>query len=93
MFAVVGYTRAVDIESSEDLRDAFVQAEHNLHMASRVLRDNGDGILRADRSSLGEDAIANFGLDLFDLFNGLILIQPIKEDVNVRGRCEVFMVV
>ena len=62
-------------------------------MPSRVLGNNGDGILRADCGGLSEDAVTDFGLYLFDLFDGLLLVQPIEEDVDVRCGCEVFMVV
>jgi hypothetical protein len=48
LLAVIGNARTVDIEAGNNLGDRVVKTEDNLDMAGWVLRDNGDGILRAN---------------------------------------------
>lgn len=53
---------------------------------------NGYGILGPDDSHLGQDGITNRCLDLLDLFDGLLLVQSIQKEIDIRSRSENFVI-
>lgn len=64
-----------------------------LHVTSGILRRYGDSILGSNDSNLGQNSIADSLFDLLDLLDGLLLVQAVEEEVDVRGGAELFMVV
>jgi hypothetical protein len=93
LLAIISDTRTVDIKSSEDLRNTFVQAKDNLDVTNWILTDDSYGILGADGCCLGQDAIANLTFNLFDFLNRLFFVQAVQEEIDIRGRSEILMVV
>lgn len=64
-----------------------------LYMSNGVLAGNCDGILGPHHRNLVEERIPDGFLDLLDLFDGLFVVKPVKEEVNIRCRAELLMVV
>ena len=62
-------------------------------MTSWIFRDDSDGILCAYGGGLCEDTVSDFGLNLFDLLNGFLLVQSIQKDINIGSRGEIFVIV
>ena len=67
LLAVVCGTSTVDIESGDDLRDGVVETQHDLDMASRILRGDCNCILSSDSRDFVENAILDAPLNLLDL--------------------------
>ena len=64
-----------------------------LDMASRVLRGDGDGVFGANNSDFGQNSITNCPLNLHDLVDCFLVRQAVEEQVYIRSRAELFMIV
>jgi hypothetical protein len=58
-------------------------------MTRRVCRRNRDSVLRSNGGCFLKDAVTNFGFDLLDFLNRLLLIQAIDE---VLAQCALGLV-
>lgn len=62
-------------------------------MAGGILGSNGDGMLGADGGGFTKNAIADFGLDLADLLDGLRFVEPPEEEIDIGSWSQLFVVV
>jgi len=60
--AVVCNTGTVNVEASQDLGYALIQAKNDLDMARWIRRGNGDGVLGSDSSRFLKDAVPNLSI-------------------------------
>ena len=91
--AVIRNTRAVHVKAGQNLRNTLIESKDDLDMAGRILRCNRDGVLSPNSGCLAKDTVTNLGLNLLDLFDCLLLVKPIYEEVNIRSRSELVMVI
>jgi len=49
-------------------------------------------MLGPDDGGLGEESIADAGLDVLDLLNGLFLGEPVQEQIDIGSRTELLVV-
>lgn len=64
-----------------------------LNMSDGVLTGNGDGILGPHHSDFVEKCISDGLLDRLDLLNSLVVGEPVEEEIDIRGRTELLMVI
>lgn len=62
-------------------------------MSSWILGGDCDGILGSNGCNLMEDTVLDAVLDLFDFLESLFLIETVEEEVNITGRCQLFVVI
>lgn len=53
---------------------------------------DGHSMFGPDDGGLGEESIADAGLDVLDLLNGLLLGEPVQEQINIGSRAELLVV-
>lgn len=62
-------------------------------MPDRILTGNSDGILGSHHRDLIEQGIFDGSLDLFDLLDGLIVVESVEKEVDIRSRAEFLVVI
>src|SRR5580658_8940642 len=60
--AVVRNTGAVNVEASQDLGYALIEAKNDLDMTRWIRRGYGDGVLGSDSSRFLKDAVPNLSI-------------------------------
>ena len=59
-----------------------------LNMSNRILAGDGECILGTNDCDLGEKSILDSALNLLDLFDGLVVSQPVQEKINIGSWAE-----
>lgn len=81
LLAIVSSTGTVDIETRKNFRDGRIQSQHDLNVTDRVLTGDGDGIFGANSGDFRQDAVFDVALNLLDLPQGLLFVEPVKKDI------------
>ena len=93
LLAIIGGAGAIDVKTSEDLGDRFVDTKHDLDVTCRILTGNGDGILGADCCGLLEDRVSDLRLDLLDLLDRLVFGQAVNKEIDIGRRRDDLVIV
>lgn len=70
-----------------------VMSSTNLDVSDGVLTGNSDSVLGSHHSDLIEQSILDSSFNLLDLLNGLLVVESIKEEINIRSRTELLMII
>jgi hypothetical protein len=62
-------------------------------VASGILRGDGNGVFGPNSCRLAKDTVTDRRLNLLDLLNRLLCIEPIYEQINIGSRGKLLMVV
>src|SRR3569833_3446435 len=62
-------------------------------MARRILRSNRDSVLSANNRDLGQNSIPDGTFNLFNLLDRFLVRQTVQEQINIRRRTELLVVV
>jgi hypothetical protein len=62
-------------------------------MAGWILGSNGDGVFGSNNGDLGENGITNSTLNRLDLLDSFLVGETIEEQIDIRSRAELLMVV
>lgn len=62
-------------------------------MSNGVLTSNGDSVLGSHHGDLIEQGILDSPFDFLDLLYGLIVVESVEKEVDIRGRAKLLVVV
>lgn len=91
LLAVIGSAGAINIEAGENFRDGLIDAKNNLDMTRGILAANSESMLGSHSGGLGKKRVPDPGFNVFDLLDSLLFGEAVHEQIDIRGRAELFV--